>query len=407
MAQSSKPRRRLSVRLVAFFISVLVAAAGAMALELGAWAVLRAKGKTKEAFATRYRVDPHVVFAPFVGPRYKPLRAGVRTLLDTDRYGFVHNGDPMRDLSTKPEGTYRIFVLGGSPVVGEGPPGDTIAAQLEQRLNADPARPAGRHYEVICAAMEGSLTSQDLATLEFYLPEYQPDLVISVSGFNDAFHVIRAPVEHFLPNVSGHVSNIDAAAYTHTYSIGGTFAQAFGLMRARSYFAWFADETAASIRAHLPGGTPTAAAELRPVDLGPDPYRYLRRNVSMMIGASRTLGAAHVAVFMPTVLVSNSADKPYRQVWIADIGSRFRPTDYWGAMEQLYRNGEAIYRDLSARFDDGRTAVVRDYSHMFDQETTPSYIGESHYTAAGNAAIAARLADDLHATILSPSSARR
>jgi len=33
--------------------------------------------------------------------------------LGVDAYGFVHNGDPKRDLSVKPPGVYRIFTVGG------------------------------------------------------------------------------------------------------------------------------------------------------------------------------------------------------------------------------------------------------------------------------------------------------
>lgn len=399
MTRSDRVRgrlRKLAVRVVAMALVLLAAAAALGGIELGSWGLLRLKGKTVESFGRRYSVDRHVTYAPWVGPRYLPFREEVRTGLGTDRHGFIHNGNRDRDLSTKAPGVYRIFVLGGSPIAGMWEPGGTIAGRLESRLNA--VASAGRRYEVVNAAVEGWNSSQELALLEYYLPDFAPDLVIAIDGFNDAFQVFRAPREGFHPNVSGHITALHEAALVHTYSIRGTFAQALGMLRDRSYAYNVWNETRAMVRARVAG--PDASPAAAHAGLEPDPMRYYRRNVELMIAASRTLEFAHAAVLMPTMLASNSKGRAYRQTIIDTQDSIWRGHDYWGAKEALYRDAAAAYAQFAARYDDGTRVIVRDYRSVLDAETEPSYIDQSHYTLYAADVIAARLADDLTRTIL-------
>lgn len=388
--------RRAAFRLIALTLAAGVALLAITAIELGSWGVLRLKGKTAEPFGRRYSVHPTVRYVPWVGLLYPPLTAEVRTGLGTDRHGFIHNGDASRDLSVKAPGVYRIFITGGSPVAGLDDPARTIAGRLETLLN-ERAAGTGRTYQVVNAAMEGYLSSQELGLIAYYLRDYAPDLIVSISGFNDVFQVIRAPREGYHPNISGHLTQMAEAAYRHTYSPAGTFSQALGMLRARSYAFNVWDEMRAMVRARTGRAGPSTAP---PKPLGPDPLRYYTRNVEMMMAVSNALGSAHAAVLMPTVLLSNSTGKPHRDAVIAQWRSSWTPVDYWGEKEQLFRESREAFAALGARYDDGRRIVVRDYSRLLDEEREPFYIDQSHYTLAGNDVIARRLADDLLASVL-------
>ncbi|MBM3751961.1 MAG: SGNH/GDSL hydrolase family protein [Acidimicrobiia bacterium] len=389
--------KRLAVRAVALGLGILVVLVIGLLIEGASWGLLRAKGKTTEAFGRRYHVNAHVRYRPWTGPMYRPYQNEVRTGLGTDRHGFIHNGDPSRDLTTKAPGVYRIFILGGSPVAGMWSGDVTIAGRLEVLLNAGPD-PAGRRFEVVNAAMEGWNSSQELAMLSNYLPEFAPDLIIAINGFNDVFHAIRAPREGYEPNISGHLTQLANAAFTHTYSASGTLSQALGILINRSYVSGVFDEVGGMIRAR------TGAADLDPnapppAGIGPDPLRYYRRNVAMQMAVSRGLDFSHMAVLMPTVLASNGDGKPDRQPYIDQSRSSWARIDYWAEKEQLYTEARETFRVYAARHDDGRRMVVRDYSGLLDG-AVDAYIDQSHYSRAGADAMARRLAEDMRDTIL-------
>jgi len=130
-------------------------------------------------------------YDPWYGYRNSfDLKTGVYA---TDRMGFISNGDLSRDLSTKEDGLYRIFILGGSTVAGHGihSPEKTIAGQLETYLNEH--RPPGLTlaFQVVNAGVAGYYSPTELAFLEFEILYYQPDMVIAFNGYNDLMEVMR------------------------------------------------------------------------------------------------------------------------------------------------------------------------------------------------------------------------
>lgn len=380
--------RRAGVRIVAALIALAVIVLVALAIELASWGLLRAKGKVTERFGTRYRVAESTRYEPFVGYRYAPFAKDVRPGLDADRHGFIHNGDASRDLSVKAPGVYRIFILGGSNIAGNGRPHETIAARLETLLNAE-GEP--RRYEVVNAGVSAWLTSQDLAMLAFHLAPYQPDLVLSFSGFTDVYHAIRAPREGWLPDTNHHLVTQARAAYVHTYSMRGTFRQAFGLLVDRTYLREVLDEAGASVRGRMGGGKGGRA----PAGLFPDPMGPYRRNLKLMIAVARGQHVPIAMILQPTMLVSNSVGLAYREAFRAEVDESWSSIDFWAEKDRLYAEARVIFADLRRQHDDGRAVIVRDYAAMFDQEREPSYLDQAHFTAAGNLAIAQAMARDL------------
>ncbi|MCL5270714.1 MAG: SGNH/GDSL hydrolase family protein [bacterium] len=101
----------------------------------------------------------------------------------------VFNEQQMRDprpvAMPKPAGLRRIFLTGGSFAYGIGAPGQqaTISAYLERDLNA--AGAVGR-TEVFNAAVCGYTTTQERIWIENRLGRLAPDVVIALTGANDA-----------------------------------------------------------------------------------------------------------------------------------------------------------------------------------------------------------------------------
>jgi lysophospholipase L1-like esterase len=165
------------------------------------------------------------------------------------------------------------------------------------------------------------------------------------------------------------------------------------MLEARAYTGELIKQIGASVRAMR--GRSDAAADAPPPALFPDPLRYYRQNMRLMFSTARTLGVPLAAVLQPTLLRSNSAGRAYRDPLMAETASSWSRIDYWGEKDALYAEARRIFADLQREFDDGRQGLVRDYAPLLDQEQTPSYIDQAHFTPAANAVIAEQLARDL------------
>ncbi|HVK55672.1 MAG TPA: SGNH/GDSL hydrolase family protein [Burkholderiales bacterium] len=90
----------------------------------------------------------------------------------------------------KPVDTYRIIVIGGSTVYGQGVrlPKDNLPAKLKQQLLKLQIQ-KDKKIEVINAGVGGYSSGQELLYLITDLYAYSPDLVIAYNGWNDQHYV--------------------------------------------------------------------------------------------------------------------------------------------------------------------------------------------------------------------------
>jgi lysophospholipase L1-like esterase len=125
---------------------------------------------------------------PAIGYEYRPDYRPTDTPFDRSHKGYAINHAGFRDYEypeAKPEGTYRIIVLGDSTTAGNGI-GDftkTYPKLLEAALNRGPH--AGRRYEVLNMGVGGYHTLQEIETLRTKGLKYQPDLVLVALCIND------------------------------------------------------------------------------------------------------------------------------------------------------------------------------------------------------------------------------
>lgn len=113
---------------------------------------------------------------------------------------FTTNTFGMRDREypqQKPEGTYRIALLGPSHVMGNGvADGETFEHVVEQRLNQDIEK-GQRKFEILNFAVDGFTLPQQLAMLEDRVLQFDPDMVIV-----NHYHRGRAMTETYLGKIT-------------------------------------------------------------------------------------------------------------------------------------------------------------------------------------------------------------
>jgi len=101
----------------------------------------------------------------------------------------------------KPEGVYRIAMLGPSHVMGSGvADADTFTRFLEQRLNEPDVATAGRKVEVLNFGVAAYALTQQLAILEERVVRFQPDAVV----ITDSPHLVAPTIQHLLHTIAFH-----------------------------------------------------------------------------------------------------------------------------------------------------------------------------------------------------------
>jgi hypothetical protein len=144
---------------------------------------------THDRYFVFNKVD-FVKFTPYGLVEYKANATirlpGFPAPLETDQYGFVHNGYKR---AIGPD-EYLIFIVGGSTVEGRGASSNatTIAAYLEKMLN----RQSGKtRFRVVNAAVCGFMSYEELSFIDGkILQNFQPQMIIAVDGRNDGHYAV-------------------------------------------------------------------------------------------------------------------------------------------------------------------------------------------------------------------------
>jgi lysophospholipase L1-like esterase len=125
---------------------------------------------------------------PVLKYEYRPGYSPEDEPYDASHKGYAINSAGFRDYEyevAKPDGTFRIIVLGDSTTAGNGIPDvdRTYPKQLEKLLNVE--NQSGKHYEVLNFGVGGYHTMQEVETLKVKGLEYSPDLVLLTFCMND------------------------------------------------------------------------------------------------------------------------------------------------------------------------------------------------------------------------------
>ncbi len=113
---------------------------------------------------------------------YRPNPGHASNGVKINPQGFRHSADLNEPTPTN---TFRVFILGGSFAYGAGCPDEATYFRVAEQLlqESDPAR----RFEVICAAAGAFSSLQEHATLISRVARYRPNLVVFMTGANDAY----------------------------------------------------------------------------------------------------------------------------------------------------------------------------------------------------------------------------
>jgi lysophospholipase L1-like esterase len=257
----------------------------------------------------------------------------------------------------KPRDVIRVFLVGGSVAYSAGATANdtTIGGYLEKYLN-ERWRSSGRRFEVITAAASGWASTHERILVENRLVELEPDLVVAVSGHNDAhWGCMQRNVLWF-------------RSYQDEY-----------------YFRLANSLLSCNFNREFPGSDPG----VQPVSLEQSVQR-LARNVRLTQAALATVGADYCFALQPILACSHKGRTEREKKMMKRVA------------EGSFQNHYSAYRQALA---DLRLPGYRfvDLTALFDaiDQHTDIFIDGCHFGDRGHDAIALALRDALEAQIAS------
>ena len=348
---------------------------------------------------------PSYIYAyrPYIGYAYQSSEDG------RDQYGFSldSNDDPQRDLTQKDACEFRIFMLGGSTVLGRHltSKDDTLPARLERLLNEQ--SPPGIVYSVINTGKPAYISVQTFLEHALYIKySLQPDLVIHFDGSNDSVgHPKYWPNEKY-PGVRDNIPRYTEDVFSKINAITGLKGSLNALLRNLANYSAF------MFALHKTTNDPDAWARwFLDVDVLKDETggmsmtewvekhvnRYIYNvNLATRLG-DRDTGVAYI--FQPTML-------PYMAEWMtpeqmglldrSDYVTEFHGYPLMDSKQLYYFRVREEFEKVMAS-SDSEFATITDLSRLFDDKTPGEYFQVSppdavHYLPKGKDIIAPAIA---------------
>ncbi len=322
-----------------------------------------------------------VAFSPYGWVHYKPnvtvRLPGYPSDLETDQYGFVHNGYK-KDIG---QDKYLIFLVGGSSAEGRGASSNaaTLAACLEKILNGLAGK---ERFRVVNAGMSGFVTYQQFSLIEGELiPKFQPRMIISLDGHNDGWCAVT--FQEWRPNWQPYVDQL-------TRDVNRNMEPGFGiiidLIKRHSIIAASFDKIGKKMFRRTdesftqeempPEARFQAAASC-----------YLANEI--ITRERLKLAGAQYFVFLQPFLAKYLKKKmpPEEAKYVQDWGAEYKNGDvYYLGMEKFYNLVSQQGKNLD---------FFTDFSKLFLDTPDKTYVDHCHFNDAGNKLIAQAIADKL------------
>jgi hypothetical protein len=315
----------------------------------------------------------------------------------TDDDGFsIDSEDPPVTLK-KSADVYRIMVLGGSTVMGQGAPrasqnivGTLRKAAQERGLTG----PMGQRIEFINAGVDGYNSAQEYLYFVSDLLRFMPDLVIVYDGWNDSFFDYQTPFR-----TSHH--SLNDARLAQSYSIEGSADLAAENLR---YFLTQSDFKLGMVELPWrlfrclsynvsrcfsykpdPIQSPFSSA---PFD--PQTVEFYRRNRRAFLALADD--QLSVALFLQPLVGTDDR-----------ILSAEEKASWWypklkgllGNRIPFYEHARPILEDLKRTDHDSGRHCIADLSHSLKGVPEPVYADSGHLLPKGNEIVAAHMLDQL------------
>lgn len=347
-------------------------------------------------------------FDPLLQMRHVPGSA-YRGLL-VNEHGFIGNGndDPaLAIFPEKPIGAYRILLLGGSSVAGDGASDnrETISSQLERQLNATTGD-SGLQYQVLNFGLRGGYTGSEVMTFLMQLVHLQPDMVISLDGFNDAWNAVlehnRVGLPHGIMNWSDH-SYLYFEALNGRLRPGTAFPPkvlTFSVTLAnRLLISRWQPAALRNLYAEYPwyviSGQLSQSDKFFAKALGSNLNAlgaYATMNPEMALIAYLQ---PHAHQWKPLTAGERERLEAWHTTSSTMSGAAFTWDTYRGLMLPAFERYAEVYRSLAEQYSDVENVAFINLLRLFEEEHGDVYADIIHYTAHGNGLLAGRMAKDI------------
>jgi hypothetical protein len=324
---------------------------------------------------------------------YSPSRRANEYLYLTDANGFSADVDDPPVTRPKPADIFRVIVMGGSTVMGDGSPrpsqnivGMLRTAARDQRMTAAD----GRRLEFINAGVDGYNSAQEYLFFVSELVRLEPDLVVVYDGWNDSWawndDSIMTSLSPF--RTQGHAEGTRRIAAS--YSVSGS-----ALLTLVNLKTSLTQGHSRLAMMELPwrllqDPAPSEDVERRSGEYDSRLAEYYRENHRAFVALADDKLA--VAVFLQPLVGTDDralSDEEKAAWWSDELEWEM------GNRKPFYQDARRVLADLKARSRGERQTCIADLSDTFRNVTATVYADTGHLIPAGNRIVAARILDEL------------
>lgn len=325
---------------------------------------------------------------------YSPSQHADEYLYLTDENGFSTDVDEPPATLHKPADAYRVIVLGGSTVMGDGSPrpSQNIVAMLrtsvrDRRMTA----PDGRRVEFINGGVDGYNSAQEYLYFVSDLVRYKPDLVVVYDGWNDSFVWNDSSIMENMSLFRTEAHEDGTRRVKASYSLSGSILLALGNLKSTlteghsrlgmMELPWLVLENLTSDEDD--DEDETVSYDSRLVEF----YRETHR--AFLAHADDRLA---VAVFLQPLVGTDDralSDEEKAAWWHSELEREV------GNRTPFYRDARRVLAELKERSRGERQICIADLSDTFRDVTETVYADTGHLFPNGNRIIAARILDEL------------
>lgn len=275
----------------------------------------------------------------------------------------------------KPKNVFRIFVVGGSVVLGAAVSDDkTFTHILENMLNRNSKQ---KQIEVINAGRSSYLSAQELISIQMEIIDYQPDLIILFDGLNDLHHAVVYDRRPGYPYLFDMIERSCGQAPLKRYFILG-LSRGIQWLAQKSKFIGILDTNLKKIIKKEPIYEPNFPV----ID-------FYKHNLDLIAIICK---AKNIKLFM--------CPQPFlgTKKYLSDEEKKRAPGNYLEVMREMYKkllvSAEEVARKNKVNF--------ANLTDVFDNETGTIYYDVAHFGEKGHRLIAERLYNEIKLQHLIP-----
>ncbi|OGP06181.1 MAG: hypothetical protein A2Z91_06350 [Deltaproteobacteria bacterium GWA2_38_16] len=339
-----------------------------------------------------FQFDPIIGWIPVPGISYIGYLNGHKTVYQHNKNGFMSMDIEEIIPFKKAEDEYRIFVLGGSTVMGVGASDmrSTIPAYLETELK----KKNTKNIRVINAGVGGFKAVQEYMYFIRKLIDYEPDLIITFDGSNDVGRAIDALRGNLKPSDDYYLA---IQGYNMTQLLGSF---KYFLERAKSsiqynistgkisFFCFGLSQFMSLVRSkNTRKSVPTSKEK---INLKLDVIKFYTHYLEEIVLYGLSHRVKIFCILQPRINNGFKKNHPKEAVFysIKDKQDKYD-------MHYVFSVFSSLFNDMEKKYSNNDTVLIKDYSAIFKNVSDEIYVDEIHYNDFGNLIIAQKIASDV------------